>query len=217
VISIWNKEIKELYLPLGEEGFPDGYDRLLSSIDFTDGEYPNHCVICREEISLKSSHPIGNSPNPIKLTGRCCDECDRQKVLPRRIDYVRGKRCSTRRIPYSSPSRDEFVGWGRGGTELRRDSMSNETYWNYKKRMKDKLIKLNKEIDVNGLLEWSSKIFQCVEDYLLEGRTQNGDRGRLSTCEFPHTIVNNRYFLVRRSSFYGVENRVMVKEIDSRL
>lgn len=38
------------------------------------------CCICG-----KSYRNFGNNPDPVKLEGRCCDECNRNKVLPKRM------------------------------------------------------------------------------------------------------------------------------------
>ena len=214
MISIWNKNTEELYLPLGESGFPEGYDRLLSCIDFTDGEYPQYCCFCNERISLKSLHPLGNNPNPITPDGRCCDVCDNEKVLPKRIDNIKGVRCSSPRSPYKSHTFDEFVGWGRGGIELRSSKLTDDKCEEYRNRMKDNLKELSKEINVVGLLEWSSNLFQSIEDYLEEGKKLVGERSRRW---FPHTIVDKRKFIVFRHSFYVRKPVVMVKEIQPRL
>ena len=41
------------------------------------------CCICK-----KKSYGYGNNPTPVKLTGRCCDECNLSKVLPSRISNL---------------------------------------------------------------------------------------------------------------------------------
>lgn len=41
------------------------------------------CVICE-----KSFSGFGNNPEPVEYGGRCCDDCNADVVIPRRIlDY----------------------------------------------------------------------------------------------------------------------------------
>ena len=41
---------------------------------------PYKCVLCD-----KSKFGFGNNPDPCSDTGRCCDDCNRSKVIPARV------------------------------------------------------------------------------------------------------------------------------------
>jgi len=43
------------------------------------------CVICG-----KKFRGIGNNPAPIKKKGKCCDECNLLKVIPKRLGWHQG-------------------------------------------------------------------------------------------------------------------------------
>jgi len=42
------------------------------------------CCLCKE-----SKQGWGNNPYPLAEEGRCCDECNNNKVIPARIEAVR--------------------------------------------------------------------------------------------------------------------------------
>lgn len=42
------------------------------------------CCICRKEYE-----GYGNNPQPVVLIGRCCDECNRDIIIPTRIRYAK--------------------------------------------------------------------------------------------------------------------------------
>jgi hypothetical protein len=42
------------------------------------------CCLCNKEIGVKGGWKHGNNAEPIK-SGRCCDDCDKTKVIPIRI------------------------------------------------------------------------------------------------------------------------------------
>ena len=42
------------------------------------------CVICGE-----TNEGYGNNPDPVKKEGRCCNDCDNNKVIPARIILAR--------------------------------------------------------------------------------------------------------------------------------
>jgi len=42
------------------------------------------CVLCGEPID-NNTDTIGHNPWPLKNTGRCCGNCNREKVIPSRI------------------------------------------------------------------------------------------------------------------------------------
>ena len=43
------------------------------------------CVLCEKEISGQ-----GNNPHPLKEKSECCDECNATKVIPARLEQVKG-------------------------------------------------------------------------------------------------------------------------------
>lgn len=45
------------------------------------------CCLCKKE-----STGFGNNPAPVALKGRCCDKCDREVVIPTRIEAVMKKK-----------------------------------------------------------------------------------------------------------------------------
>ncbi len=49
------------------------------------------CSICNKPIPAKGSWKLGNSAEPIN-SGRCCDQCDNDVVIPRRILQLRKAR-----------------------------------------------------------------------------------------------------------------------------
>lgn len=54
------------------------------------------CVICN-----LSSTGYGNNPNPISVSGRCCDICDENVVIPTRIKSIIQQ--------YSMPNRSDIA------------------------------------------------------------------------------------------------------------
>jgi len=49
------------------------------------------CSICNKPIPAKGSWKLGNNAEPIN-SGRCCDQCDNDIVIPRRILQLRKAR-----------------------------------------------------------------------------------------------------------------------------
>ena len=41
------------------------------------------CVICKKTIKGQ----YGNNPAPVKVRGKCCDECNWKVVIPTRLTY----------------------------------------------------------------------------------------------------------------------------------
>ena len=48
------------------------------------------CSICKEEIKAINGWTEGNNAEPIN-NGRCCDTCNMEKVIPARLNRIRGK------------------------------------------------------------------------------------------------------------------------------
>jgi hypothetical protein len=46
------------------------------------------CVLCGEELQDFGNYQEGNNPSPLAYIGRCCDECDLEKVLPARCNLL---------------------------------------------------------------------------------------------------------------------------------
>ena len=44
------------------------------------------CCICGKTFS-----GYGNNPAPVKMEGRCCDDCDSMVVIPTRIKLITGR------------------------------------------------------------------------------------------------------------------------------
>jgi hypothetical protein len=44
------------------------------------------CIICGKKIK-----DFGNNPAPVKFEGRCCDTCNKTKVIPKRIELLIGE------------------------------------------------------------------------------------------------------------------------------
>lgn len=44
-----------------------------------------NCSICQNPIPVKDGWEFGNNASPVN-DGRCCDECNDQKVTPARLD-----------------------------------------------------------------------------------------------------------------------------------
>ena len=47
------------------------------------------CVICEKMIM---DDPFGNNPAPVKDEGTCCSKCNREVVLPARVEIMLSKR-----------------------------------------------------------------------------------------------------------------------------
>ena len=47
----------------------------------------NKCCLCEKEFK-----GFGNNPDPLNKQGRCCDECNLLKVIPKRLEEIRKKR-----------------------------------------------------------------------------------------------------------------------------
>lgn len=47
------------------------------------------CCLCKKE-----SIGYGNNPAPVALKGRCCDKCDREVVIPTRIEMIMKRKTS---------------------------------------------------------------------------------------------------------------------------
>lgn len=45
------------------------------------------CCLCKKE-----SIGYGNNPAPVAQKGRCCDKCDREVVIPTRIEIVMNRK-----------------------------------------------------------------------------------------------------------------------------
>jgi hypothetical protein len=43
------------------------------------------CCICKHPIPLNGTWAFGNNAWPVVASGRCCDDCNAQVVLPARI------------------------------------------------------------------------------------------------------------------------------------
>ena len=47
------------------------------------------CVICGKEISNPYGFTlVGNNPYPVSDHGRCCDDCNMQRVIPARYAII---------------------------------------------------------------------------------------------------------------------------------
>lgn len=76
--------------------------QLMDLRDFTESKYPERCCLCNKNLKSHSSHPNGNNPDPLKTSGRCCDDCDKGRVSKTRPS-----------TPRKNPS--NVVGWGPFG------------------------------------------------------------------------------------------------------
>lgn len=43
------------------------------------------CVICKKEVA-----EFGNNPEPVKLSGKCCNKCNKEVVIPQRLKIYFG-------------------------------------------------------------------------------------------------------------------------------
>ena len=46
------------------------------------------CCLCGKDIEAKGAWTLGNNAQPLDK-GRCCDQCNTEKVIPVRIELIR--------------------------------------------------------------------------------------------------------------------------------
>ena len=234
MILIYNKSNNEVSQIL-PNGFPKGYNHLLSCLDFSNGKYPTYCCLCGVSISENSSHPLGNDSNPrqtkksqdtpdgVIYHTRCCDECDINEVIPKRLSRVSGKISKDKNhiCPYTEYSVEEFIGWGEYGRVLRRDEVSDEEYKSYKERFHSNLKSIEDKVDLPYLLDWSQTLYLSVRDMIEGSITRDyGRKYKHNSTPPPRrnlTLINNRYFILKHPSFLRDGSIPTPKEIVRQL
>ena len=82
--------------------------QLMDLQDFSEGKCPERCCLCNKNLKSHSFHPNGNNPDPLKTSGRCCDDCDKGRVYK-----IRESRMEIGLNPRKQPHTS--VGWGPFG------------------------------------------------------------------------------------------------------
>jgi hypothetical protein len=88
--------------------------QLMDLKDFTEGKFPERCCLCNKNLKSHSFHPNGNNPDPLKTSGRCCDDCSEGRVRK-----LRESRMGVGLHPQKQPS--NLVGWGPFGISYREE------------------------------------------------------------------------------------------------
>ena len=93
----------------------DPYSQQLMDLrDFTEGKFPERCCLCNKNLKSHSFHPNGNNPDPLKTSGRCCDDCSEGRVRK-----LRESRMGVGLHPQKQPS--SVVGYGPFGISYREE------------------------------------------------------------------------------------------------
>lgn len=116
---------------------------IYDTIDFSGGEYPDDCCLCGRNLASHSRHPNGNNPDPLRMEGRSCDECDSLKIRPLREARMRMEMSPVK-------SKKSVVGWGPDGLRYFRED-------GYSFRMEDGISQLllnGKVVKERNIDEW---------------------------------------------------------------